>query len=162
MGFRFPDNTYAKYTAATFMDNVSQMSVVCRFKFTSIVASENQFLFRHRLGTSGDQFSLRKDSVANKLKASITRNGVVTLSESGAALVADTTYFGGMAWKVGDASGQVLFLDGSAVDTDSTSGQSGNYNTLGGDLAVAARWKNAPADILERGHGGCDYRRLVC
>lgn len=156
MAVQFPANKYAQI-AAPWLDNVTKMSVYCRVRFDTVTAGAKQYLFQHRLGTTGDQLSLRKDSATgDKLKASITVGGNVSGPTGSTTIVAGTVYDLVLNWQGNVATdGTVLYLNGVEEARDnSTTDQTVAYNTAGGSLYIASR--SGPGE-----YGLCTLERFM-
>lgn len=148
MSLKFPTSKYAKFPSATFLDNQGQLSVFVRIRFDSIVAGD-QFIFRHRLGTSGDQFSIRKDSATGKIKATITAGGAAFLTrESTQVPTAGQIFDVAVVYQEGQANGFNMWVNGTQLSGNvSTVSMSANYDTAGGDLMIAAQNPGAPGSF---------------
>lgn len=140
MALKFPTNVYAKLLGASWLDAQSKISAFCRVRFDSVITANSQFIFRYRLGTTGDQISIRKDVTTNKLKLSMTAGGALVTKESVSALVAGTIYAIGISWEKNNANGLKLFIAGAEEGSGgSTTSQTGDLNAGSGDLFIAAR-----------------------
>lgn len=144
MALQFPNLKYAQISAS-WLDNVSSMSIMVRVRFDSINTASSQFIFRHRNGTTGNQFSLRKEiGVGSLIKASVTCDAAndVVLEESTTAMVAGTIHDIAMVWQknVAAPNGLRLWIDGvQEGGGSSTTTQTEDYNTTVGSLFLGAR-----------------------
>jgi hypothetical protein len=138
MAIKFPTATYASLSSASFMDNVSKMAFFCVVRFDTVTTANKQYVFQHRLGTTGDQFSLRKDSTSDKFRFSVTAGGVAVTCDTTTVIAAGTTYYIGGNWERTVAGGMRLYLSGVADGTNpSTTTQIANYSTSGGTLYLS-------------------------
>ena len=156
MAVKFLTSEFAYLAAASFLDNVTAMSVHFRVRFDTVGAG-SQFVFRHRLGTTGDQISVRKDS-GGKLRWSVTAAGTSGTRDSAFTPAAATVYDVLLTWQQGQANGMGIYINGVLdVLGTSTTGQ-GTYDTLGGNLTVAARENPLPAATE---YGQCTLEHLT-
>lgn len=145
MALTFGSTACAKARSASWLDTTTKLTAFVRVRFSTISAAK-QYVFQHRLGTTNDQFSLRKDDTGNVWKASVTRGGVNVAPAGVSALTADTVYLCLLTYEVGVSGGLTLYVNGSQVAQANTTSQSGSYSTAGGDLFLGAR--SAGAEFL--------------
>lgn len=142
MAVKFLTSEYAYMDPAGWFDGITACSVHCRVRFDTVGAS-SQFIFRHRLGPSGDQISLRKDS-GGKLRWSVTAGGTATTRDSVFTPAAATVYDILCTWQQGQSTGMYLYLNGVLDSSGPSTTSQGTYNSLGGNLFLAAREQASP------------------
>lgn len=156
MAIKFLTSEFCYLGSASFLDGITALSVHFRVRFDTVGAG-SQFVFRHRLGTTGDQISVRKDS-GGKLRWSVTAAGTSSTRDSVFTPAAATVYDILLTWQQGQSTGMFIYLNG-ALDTSgtSTTGQ-GTYDSLGGNLVIAARESPLPSATE---YGQCTLEHLT-
>lgn len=156
MPWKFPSGSYVQRASQTYLDNLTVLSGAIRVRFDTVVTGNRQYVFQHRTGQSGNQFSLQKTLSSDKFRLTVTSDVTNDLiaKESTAAIVAGTVYDVGFVWKKNDANGLKLFLDGvEDASGASTTAHTENYNTNGGTLWIG---KDAAAQA-----GLCTIERFL-
>lgn len=140
MAIKFPTAVSGRLAGASWLDAQSQLSMFARVRFDAITTANKQYVFQYRLGSSGDQFSLRKDSTSDKFRASVTAGGALVTKDSASVLAASTIYNVAMSWQKNIANGLKLFLGGAEDGAgNSTTSQTADLNASSGDLVISAR-----------------------
>lgn len=149
MAIKFPTNKFARYNSATFFDNQPKLSIFLRVRFDTVNAGTKQYVFEHKNATN--QVSLRRDSATGNFKATLTAGTASFVSkESTANPTAATVYDLAIVWQKETAApnGFRLWVDGTEQGTGvSTTGGTGNYDSLGGSLVLGARNGSSPTEF---------------
>lgn len=153
MPIQFPTGVYAQFSPS-YLDAKSTISMFVRVRFDTL-GSKN-YVFQHRLATSGDQLSLRYDSSGGKFIYSTT-HGTVRTCTGTTTITAGTVYDVGLVWKQNTADGIRLYVNGVLENDEPTTGQTdSNYNTSGGTFWIA---RSAAGDTSE--YGRCTIEKLI-
>ena len=135
MSLTFPTSKLAWYPNANFLDDISSFSAAGWVRFDTITTANQQFVFSHKGGTN--QLGLRKDATTDHWKFSTTVGGVNVVNDL-TTPVAGTKYHVAVTWTKNSSTGQKLYVDGALIDTDSTTGQTVNYDSGGGSSLILA------------------------
>lgn len=135
MALQFPTSKWAHYPNANWLDNVDSFSLAGWVRFDTVTTGNKQFVFSHKGSTN--KFSLRKDSTTDNWKFSVTAGGVNVLNDV-SGVVATTKYHVACTWLKNSATGQKIYVNGSLLDTDSTTSQTANYDSGGGSSLIWA------------------------
>lgn len=151
MSISFPYPSRAEISAP-WLDGGTKISFACWVRF--LENNSKQYVFAH--GSTGKQFSLRKELTTDKLVWSVSNpEGNKLATSTTTTVVAGTTYFVCGTWEVNSVTGMVLYVNGTAEATTSTATQTSAYNSTGGKLILSAR-TDTGSDI-----GRCEIEGLA-
>jgi hypothetical protein len=140
MALQFADLKAAYYDDADFLDGISSFSFACWLKINTLSVGSRQYPWGHKGVTNG--ISLRKDNGATEYwRFGVTCNGVTnTVDDTTGAVAQDVWYHIAGTWEPGSATGIAIYRNGALVDSNSTTAQSGTYDSGGSvDFYIGAQ-----------------------
>ncbi len=132
MGLQFQSGKFAYYPNANFLDDCDSFSAAGWVRFDTVTTASKQYVFSFRGATN--QISLRKESTSDNWKFSVTAGGVNVLNDIGPAIVQGQRYHVAVTWAKNAT--QKIYVDGTQLDSDSTTGHTVNFDSGGGTSFV--------------------------